>query len=166
MVAHTFNPSTWEVDAREDLHEFEVSLIYKRELWTIWGYTVRPCLKQQQQNKTTETLTFLRNSSCHRRCVLNGFVCFSPHCGRLCHDSKMGKEDTDDEWTFPHTAGGGPSPSQDGRTAGRRVSMTHCSGEVVESLLQGGDEVGSDGTFVRDEVLISQRKKNLRREEL
>lgn len=85
---------------------------------------------------------------------------FFPHCGRLGHDSKMGKEDTDEMCGRFHTL------LVAVQALLRRVSVTHCSGEAVERISQGDNEAGSDVTFVRDEVLISQIKKNLRREEL
>lgn len=38
--------------------------------------------------------------------------------------------------------------------------MTHCSDEAAERQFPGDNGAGSDVTFVRDEVLISQIKKN------
>ena len=52
MVAHTFNPSTWQAE-QVDLSEFEVSLVYKASSRTVRTVnTEKPCLK----NKTKQTL--------------------------------------------------------------------------------------------------------------
>jgi hypothetical protein len=42
VVAHAFNPSTWE---------FEASLVYKSEFQDSQGYTEKPCLKNKTKQK-------------------------------------------------------------------------------------------------------------------
>lgn len=43
VVAHIFNPRTWEAEKGRSLYVFEGNLIFI-EFWTIQGYMVRPCL--------------------------------------------------------------------------------------------------------------------------
>jgi hypothetical protein len=47
MVAHAFNPSTWEAEAKPGLQsEFQDS----------WSYTKKPCLIKQTNKQTNNTL--------------------------------------------------------------------------------------------------------------
>jgi hypothetical protein len=53
LVAHTFNPSTWEAEAGGFL-EFEASLVYiQREFQDSQGYTEKPCL-EKPKHKTKQ----------------------------------------------------------------------------------------------------------------
>jgi hypothetical protein len=61
VVAHTFNPSTWEAEAGGSL-EFEASLVYKVSSRTARAIQRNPVSKKQQQqknvNKHTHMYTF------------------------------------------------------------------------------------------------------------
>jgi hypothetical protein len=50
VVAHTFNPSTWEAEA--GLSSSLVQPGLQRELQDSQGYTEKPCLKQKFRSKT------------------------------------------------------------------------------------------------------------------
>ena len=62
VVAHTFNPSTWEVEAGGSL-EFEVSLIYKVSSRTVRTVTRRKSLLKGQTNKHPNKQTNKKNPS-------------------------------------------------------------------------------------------------------
>jgi hypothetical protein len=50
MVVHTYNPSTWEAEASGFLNLSQPGL--QSEFQDNQGYTEKPCLKKQKQNKT------------------------------------------------------------------------------------------------------------------
>jgi hypothetical protein len=65
VVAHAFDPSTWEAEAG--------GFLSSRPAWSqsefqdSQGYTEKPCLEKQQQQKKTKTKT-------KKRYILNGFI--------------------------------------------------------------------------------------------
>ena len=62
MVAHTFNPSTWEAEAGGSL-EFEASLVYKVSSRTARAIQRNPVSKkQQQQNNNNKKKNTVRNT--------------------------------------------------------------------------------------------------------
>jgi hypothetical protein len=54
VVAHAFNPSTWEAEAGGFL-SLKVSLVYKSEFQDSQGYTEKPCLEKPKKKKTQKT---------------------------------------------------------------------------------------------------------------
>lgn len=94
-------------------------------------------------------------SSDHSKCISNGFVCFSLAVGASALDLRwQGK-------TLMRGLDISTLLVAIQNRVLRRVSMTHCSGEAAERQFPGDNGAGSDVTFVRDEVLISQIKKIL-----
>ena len=50
MVAHAFNPSTWEAEAGRSL-EFDTSLVYKVSSWTARAVTQRNTVSKRKKKK-------------------------------------------------------------------------------------------------------------------
>jgi hypothetical protein len=57
VVAHTFNPSTWEAEAGRFLQQPGL----QSEFQDSQGYTVKPCPKKTKQNKTKQNKTKQKN---------------------------------------------------------------------------------------------------------
>ena len=55
VVAHAFNPSTWEAEAG-DLSKFEASLVYKMSSSTDSKATEKHCLKTPKKKKRKENM--------------------------------------------------------------------------------------------------------------
>jgi hypothetical protein len=51
MVAHAFNPSTWEAEGGGFRSEFEASLVYKVSSWTARATQRNPVSKNQKRKK-------------------------------------------------------------------------------------------------------------------
>ena len=52
MVAHAFNPSTWEAERGRRISEFEASLVYKVSSRTARAIQRNPVSKNQKKKKT------------------------------------------------------------------------------------------------------------------
>jgi hypothetical protein len=72
VVAHTFNPSTW--DRGRQISEFEASLVYKVSCRTARAIQRNPVLKTNQTNKTKTDRSHFINSD-FRVCVCSKQSC-------------------------------------------------------------------------------------------
>jgi hypothetical protein len=56
VVAHAFNPSSTQETEAGGSHEFEGSLVYRVSFQDSQGYTVKPCLENQNKKSKKNNL--------------------------------------------------------------------------------------------------------------